>query len=295
MIRPYKIIPHAAFLFLVILILSPSVAKVENRWAFFAVVILIETTLIFYHKSQTAHDIVSIIFVFFIIWEITSAKIPNRWIMWYPVPEDVFAVFLTDWKRILTGVGSSFGLLFTALALAQSLGLFLGIIVGWFERLRNAILPMAKIISPIPPIIYIPYSIALLPTFRAASIFVIFNGMFWSLFIIMVVTVANIDRRVMESAKILNTKTLPLILQILFPYCLPRVFERMNNVLSSSFMVLTAAEMIGSTSGLGYYVRRSGDFADYKRVVAGIIVIAVAITFLNKLVALLQKLVIRWR
>jgi NitT/TauT family transport system permease protein len=259
------------------------------------VVIFIEILLIVHRHSQTAHDISSILFIIFIVWEITSSKLPNPYQIWYPIPEDVFVVFVKDWKRIFPGIISSMGLLFTAMFLSLFLGISLGMLVGWIERLRNAVLPMAKILSPIPPIIYIPYSIALLPTFRAASIFVIFNGMFWPLFINMILNVTNIDRRVMESAKTLNTRIVPMFLQILFPYCLPRVINGMNITLSSSFMVLTAAEMIGNSSGLGFYVRRAGDFADYNRVIAGIIMIALVITFLNKLLLTVQKLLIRWR
>jgi NitT/TauT family transport system permease protein len=295
MIKISKIAPHLFFIILVILILSPSLIEPENKWVFFGTVIFIEAALIFNHKSRTTHDIASILFVIFILWEITSAKLPNPLPGWYPTPEDVFKVFINDWKRMLPGIGRSLGLLFEAFLLAHVLGITLGIFVGWFERLRNAILPIAKIVSPIPAIIYIPYAIAILPSFRSASIFVIFVNMFWPLFIIMIVTVSSVDHKVMDSAKTLNTRTIPMFLQILFPYCLPRVMDRMNNTLSSAFIVLMAAEMVGANSGMGFYVRRAGDFGDYNRVLAGIIVIALTITILNKLLVIIRQLVIRWK
>jgi NitT/TauT family transport system permease protein len=294
MIKIYKIVPHLAFFALIALILSPSLIEPENKWVFFGSVVFIEGVLIFNNKSITTHDIASILFIIFIFWEITSAKLPNPLPGWYPTPEEVFKVFIKDWRRMVPGIGRSLGLLFEAFILAHVLGISLGIIVGWFERLRNAVLPIAKIISPVPAIIYIPYAIAVLPTFRSASIFVIFSSMFWPLFIIIAVTVSNIDHRVMESAKTLNTRTGPMFLQILLPYCLPRVMDRMNNTLSSAFVVLMAAEMIGANSGMGFYVRRAGDFGDYNRVMAGIIVIALAITILNKLLVIVRKLLIRW-
>jgi NitT/TauT family transport system permease protein len=70
--------------------------------------------------------------------------------------------------------------------------------------------------------------------------------------------------------------------------------DSMNKSLSSAFGILMAAEMIGANSGMGFYVRRAGDFGDYSRVMAGIIVIALAITFLNKLLVIVRKLLIRW-
>jgi NitT/TauT family transport system permease protein len=294
-IKIYKILPHVAFVILAILILSPSLVEIENRWVFFGVVVLAEAVLIFCRNSQTANDIASVLFIALILWEVTSSKLPNPLPGWYPAPEDVFKVFPKDWKTIVRGIGRSFGLLFQAFIIAHVLGIGLGIIVGLVERLRNIVLPIAKILSPIPSIVYIPYSIAILPTFRSASIFVIFTSMFWGLFIIIIDTVSNVDHKVMESAKTLNTRPIPMILQILLPYCLPRIFDRMNNTLSGAFVVLMAAEMIGATSGLGYYVRRAGDFGDYNRVIAGIIVIAVMITLLNKVFLILQKALLRWR
>jgi NitT/TauT family transport system permease protein len=295
MIKPYRILPHLLFIPLIILILTPSLIVPENKWIFFGVIVLVELVLLFSYKSRTTHDVVTVVYIAAILWEITSAKLPNPMNTWYPTPEDVFKVFAIDWKRMIPGIGHSFGLLFTAFFIAHVLGIGLGIIVGWNERLRSVVLPIAKILSPIPAIVYIPYSIALLPSFRAASIFVIFTSMFWGLFIIIIVTVSNVDHKVMDSAKTLNTRTAPMVLQILLPYCVPRVLDRMNNTLSGAFVVLMAAEMIGATSGLGYYVRRAGDFGDYNRVIAGIIVIAVAITLLNKALAVLQKLLVRWR
>jgi NitT/TauT family transport system permease protein len=187
------------------------------------------------------------------------------------------------------------GMLFTALFFALFLGIFLGMLVGWFDRLRATFYPIAKIISPIPPIIYSPYAIAILPTFRASALFIIWSSLFWPLFINMIVNVSNIDRRIMESAKTLNTKSLAMFLQILFPYCLPRVLNGMNVTLSTSFVVLTAAELVGASSGLGWYVKFYADYADYTRVVTGIIMIGLVITILNKLLVIVQKLLIRWK
>ena len=60
-------------------------------------------------------------------------------------------------------------------------------------------------------------------------------------------------------------------------------------------LCLTGAEMLGASAGLGYFVKKFSDYADYTRVIAGIIYIAIIVTILNILVELLQKKVIKWR
>jgi NitT/TauT family transport system permease protein len=62
-----------------------------------------------------------------------------------------------------------------------------------------------------------------------------------------------------------------------------------------AFRVLTAAEMLGATAGLGWYVKYYSDFGDYARVVAGIILIGIVVTVLNRFMVMLQDSLIKWR
>jgi NitT/TauT family transport system permease protein len=295
MSRIYRIAPHAGFVILTALILSPSLVEIENKWFFLAIVVMIEARLIASHKSKSAHDIALIVYLFLIAWEFSTTKVLIANNLLVPVPEKVFAVIISDWKTILTGIGASLNLLFISMFFALVLAIGLGIVVGWFKRIRSSLLPIAKVISPIPPIIYSPYAVGLFPTFKAASLFIVFSSIFWPLFINMIITVSTIDRRIMESAKTINTRTKAIFFQILFPYSLPKVLDGMNVTLSGAFMTLTAAEMLGAKSGVGRYVRYNADYANYTKVVAGIIVIGVVITLLNKLLVIAQTSLIKWR
>lgn len=174
-------------------------------------------------------------------------------------------------------------------------GVGLGLLVGLSDRLSKTILPIVRVISPIPPIIYSPYAVALLPSFRAASIFVITLTIFWSIFMSMVLGVREIDKKIMDSARTLNLSRGSMILHVLLPYSMPGIFNSVSVSVSISFLVLTAAEMIGGTSGLGWYIKYYSDFANYSRVVFGIVMIGVVVTLLNAFLALLRKIVIRWK
>ncbi|XFO64920.1 hypothetical protein SPSIL_010290 [Sporomusa silvacetica DSM 10669] len=63
----------------------------------------------------------------------------------------------------------------------------------------------------------------------------------------------------------------------------------------SEDIAITAAEMIGATSGLGWYVKYFSDFADYPRVVAGIIVIGAVVLTIMTLYHRLTSYLLRWR
>ena len=287
-------LPHLLFLVLVFLILQPSVEGTKSYTAFLIIVIAVEAALLANWKKKAAIDIGIIVFVALILWEYITAKVGVKDAMLYPAPENVFNIFVTDYEKILEGVGSSLRLMGLAFALALFFGVGLGLIVGLSDRLSSTVMPIVRVISPIPPIIYSPYAVALLPSFRAASIFVITMTIFWSIFMNMVLSVRQIDRKIMDSARTLNLNQSSMILHVLLPYSLPGIINSVSVSVSTSFLVLTAAEMIGATSGLGWYIKYNADFANFTKVI-GIFVIGVVVTVLNALISLVKRLLIRWR
>ena len=288
-------LPQLLFLVLVFLILQPSVEGTKSYTAFLIIVIAVEAALLANRKKKAAIDIGIIVFAALILWEYITAKVGVKDAMLYPAPENVFNIFVTDYEKILEGVGSSLRLMGLAFALALFFGVGLGLIVGLSDRLSSTVMPIVRVISPIPPIIYSPYAVALLPSFRAASIFVITMTIFWSIFMNMVLSVRQIDRKIMDSARTLNLNQSSMILHVLLPYSLPGIINSVSVSVSTSFLVLTAAEMIGATSGLGWYIKYNADFANFTKVIAGIFVIGVVVTVLNALISLVKRLLIRWR
>ena len=288
-------LPHLLFLVLVFLILQPSVEGTKSYTAFLIIVIAVEAALLANWKKKAAIDIGIIVFAALILWEYITAKVGVKDAMLYPAPENVFNIFVTDYEKILEGVGNSLRLMGLAFALALFFGVGLGLIVGLSDRLSSTVMPIVRVISPIPPIIYSPYAVALLPSFRAASIFVITMTIFWSIFMNMVLSVRQIDRKIMDSARTLNLNQSSMILHVLLPYSLPGIINSVSVSVSTSFLVLTAAEMIGATSGLGWYIKYNADFANFTKVIAGIFVIGVVVTVLNALISLVKRLLIRWR
>ncbi len=291
----HRLLPHLLFLLLVVLILQPSLDGTGEYYSFLTVVILIEVGLLLKSKSVVAGDIGIIVYIALILWEYYTAKVGVKNSMLYPPPEKVFGIFIKDYPKILEGVGSSLRLLFTAFAVALVLGVGLGLLVGLTDRLSGTILPIVRVISPIPPIIYSPYAVAILPSFRAASIFVVTLTIFWSIFMSMVLSVRDIDTKIMDSARTLNLSKGSMILHVLLPYSLPGIINSVSVSVSTSFLVLTAAEMIGGTSGLGWYIKYHSDFAAFPKVVFGIVMIGIVVTLLNVLINLARKLIIRWR
>jgi NitT/TauT family transport system permease protein len=245
-------------------------------------------------KHRAAKDIAAIIFSFLLIWEMSTTKLDLLPFIFVPAPENVFFVYIQDWYLIMTGFLRSMFLLFTGFSCSLFLGVALGIAVGWTPRLRESIFPIAKTISTVPAMIYGPYIVVIMPTFTSASIFVIFCGTFWSLFMNMINRVGTVDRRIINTGKVLNVKTRTMLFNIILPYTLPRIINDLTVSLSISIMTLTVAEMFGADRGMGFYVKRSLDYANYAQAIAGIFFIAIVITLLNVVITFLRARVVKW-
>ncbi len=240
-------------------------------------------------------DITGFIYVILAIWSLATAKYNILNDLLFPAPGKVIHQFTEDRSAILTNIISSLGTTIKGFLLAAVVAIPLGLFIGWSARIGGAATYITKFFSSIPPIVYIPYGIALLPTFKSVSVFVIFLATFWPVFAGTMSGVLGVDKKIIDSAKVLNVSKPEMLFRVILPASLQQIFLGCNQGLSVSFILLTSAEMIGARDGMGYYVKYYSDFGDYTRTITGLLVIGfvvIAVTFLfNKL----QNRLLRWK
>lgn len=242
-----------------------------------------------------AADVSAIIFAVLLAWYLATTRFVLLDTMLFPQPEAVLALFVVELPAMLKGSVNSLILLVSGYLLALATALPLGLLIGWRARLFRAVKPFTKVLGPIPPIVYIPFAIALLPSFRAASIFVIFIGAFWPIFINTVNGVFNIPKGLLDSARVLNLKERTLLARVILPGALPSVCTGATLALVFAFVLLAAAELIGANSGIGWYIKNFADFADYQRVFVGIIFLGIVVSAITWGTERLERHLLRWR
>ena len=296
-------ITHIFFAILMLIQLLPDKSQKEvctSSLIVFAIateaVVIILSFLIKKKESLSLTlDIFGFIYVFMTVWTLATAKFDLLNDLLFPAPGKVIAQFAEDKTVILTNIKSSVGIIIQGFLLAAVAAIPLGLLIGLNARLGNAASYLTKFFSSIPPIVYIPYGIALLPAFRSVSVFVIFLASFWPIFAGTMSGVLNVDKRTVDSAKVLNVKKPAMLTSVILPASLPQIFLGCNQGLSVSFILLTSAEMIGARDGMGYYVKYYSDFGDYTRTITGLIVIGVVVIAVTFLFNRFQQYLLRWR
>ena len=244
---------------------------------------------------DTFVDVTSVVFVVLAAWEVATAGVNALPAKMFPAPGIVFAQIVADAPKIWQGIVSSLGIVGQGFILGTVAALIVGLLLGYRARSARSTEKVVAFLSAIPPIVYIPYGIALLPTFRASSVMVIFLATFWPVLTGTLAGVTSVDKHILDSARVLNTGTAKTLFRVVLPSSLPLIFNGLNIALCLSFILLTSAEMIGGNVGMGYYVKYYSDFGDYTRILAGIIVIGVVITTISLLLNKLQKHLTRWK
>ena len=295
--RPIVLV-HLLFVLLMVQVALPGKNETASPLLFLCAAALAELICLWHivrrKNARAAGDIGAALFLLFNLWELWATVLGQAHPILVPTPEAVFQVFWDQWQLMLRGIGSSLSLLAIGFGIALPLGALLGMLAGWSPRLRGFLVPIARVLSPVPAIIYAPYLIALMPSFRSASALVIILGIFWPTFLQTVGRTAGLDPHILDSARVLCLSDREMVFQIFLPALLPGLISGLRVSLSTSFMLLTLAEMMGATSGLGYFIKNFADYANYTNVIAGILLVALVVTALNGLVTLLERKAVRW-
>lgn len=294
------ILSHALFLALIGLCLfAPKLrSTVKSPWSMLVFLLLAESLFLrafFKNKRPGACDIMIFVWLLLIVWELCTSVLNTAHPVLLPCPENVFDVFRSQGKELALNVLYSMKLLLTGFGTGMVLAVGLGLIAGWWPRLRDFSSPIANVMAPIPAVVFSPYLVAVMPSFRSASALVIVLGVFWPNFLGTINRVRGIEPRILDSARMLNLSDRAMILHVLLPYVLPGIVSGLKVSATTSLLMLNFAELMGATHGMGYYVQNSITYANYTQAVAGIFCIGVVVTLLNGLITQIQKRALKWR
>lgn len=297
--RRYVLLVHILLAALVLTVLLPGGKPSAPPGMFLGAVALSEGVYLLHlrrsHDGAVPSLLIAIFWAVLLLWEIYTTRLGLANVILVPSPEDVFHVFLTHRVLMIRGIFSSLQLLGLGFAIGLTAGVGLGLTAGWFPLPRDVLAPVARVMSPIPPIIYSPYVVALMPSFRSAALVILVLGIFWPTFMNMMAQAQALDRRIIDAARMMNVKGTEMVFLILLPSVMPGLFSGLRVSLSTSFLLLTMAEMTGAASGLGYFIKNYSDYANYTNVVAGIFLVGAVVTALNKMIGAAERRLVRWK
>lgn len=173
--------------------------------------------------------------------------------------------------RLLTDLIDTLYKVLVGMFLASIVGITLGIILGWSERLERLCSYVISILRPIPPIAWIPFSILWFGIGAAPAIFIIFMG---CVFPILVYTVDGVHRTkkvLIEAALSFGATDSQMLTEVILPSTVPYIVSGLKVAMGIALMCTISGEMIGSSSGIGYMILTSTNLFDTGSTVVGML------------------------
>jgi NitT/TauT family transport system permease protein len=157
--------------------------------------------------------------------------------------------------------------------LAALVAVPLGIAMGAYKVVEAFLEPAVSFARYLPASAFIPLLILWAGIGETQKLLVIFIGSVFQIVLMVAVTVGNTRRDLVEAAYTLGVTDRSLVRRVLLPASAPEIAEILRLVLGWAWTYVIVAELIGSSSGIGYMITNSQALLNTGQIIFGIIVI----------------------
>ncbi|MGI5243027.1 ABC transporter permease [Dactylosporangium sp. CA-139066] len=179
--------------------------------------------------------------------------------------------------------------------LGTAVAIPVGFLMGWYGPVRSLIEPWVQFFRTIPPLAIIPLAIVLMGIDETPKIFVIFLAAFLSCVISTFQGVVNVDRTLINAARVLGTRDPGIFARVVVPASTPFILVGMRVGLGSSWATLVAAELIAAQQGLGYRMQNAQLYYDLPTIFVGLISIGILGLLMDRVLLLAERRLTRWQ
>jgi sulfonate transport system permease protein len=128
----------------------------------------------------------------------------------------------------------------------------LAALTGYSPLWRRLLDPTLQALKTIPSLAWVPLFVLWLGIFEASKVTLIAVGAFFPVYLNLMAGIQQVDRKLVEVARIHGYGGLTLVRRVLLPATLPAYFTGLRGGLGLAWMFVIAAEFMGASEGLGF-------------------------------------------
>ena len=204
--------------------------------------------------------------------------------LWHLGTEVVGAHVLASTTRVAVGFG-----------IGASLALVIGAAVGLKRPLEHLLDPSFQALRAIPSLAWVPLLLLWLGIDEAPKIVLIAIGAFFPVYLGVSAGLRDVDRKLVEVARMAGLSSAALARRVLLPAALPSIMTGVRNGLSLAWMFMVAAELIAATKGLGYLLTDGRETGRADLVLSAIVLLAVLGKLSDSALRWWERRLLAWR
>lgn len=185
-------------------------------------------------------------------------------------------------------------LLFTAYFAASALAILLGLLMGRFTAVYNLFEPVVEALRPLPKVALLPPLIMLLGLGHSMKLTIVGLAVFFPVLINTIQGVRGVDPVLINTARTFGYGRLAILRKVILPASMPLILAGMRVSLALGLILVTTAEMMAGTGGLGYLILDMQRSFRVQNMYAWLVILAVLGYALNRLFLKLEHQAIHW-
>ncbi len=224
--------------------------------------------------------------------------------VYLPAPHEVltamYTAFTTEPQRrsekwLHESLWHSITVIFWGFTLSSLVGIPLGILCGTYRPMSLLFEPFVEFFRYFPAPAFGALAVAILGIHDAPKIAIIFIGTFFQQVLIVANTTRLLDPTLIEAARTLGAEGRTLLLRVVVPGVLPNLYRDGRILLGWAWTYLIVAELIGTSSGITWFITQQARYKNFDNVFAAIILIGLIGLATDILLANFGRRLFRWQ
>jgi nitrate/nitrite transport system permease protein len=176
-------------------------------------------------------------------------------------------------------------------SLSAIVGVALGVLIGQSQLAFRALDPIFQVLRTVPPLAWLPISLAAFRNSDPSAIFVIFITSIWPIILNTAVGVRNIPQDYRNVARVLRLTPQEFFRKILLPATAPYIFTGLKIGVGLSWLAIVAAEMLIGGVGIGFFIWDAWNSSLMSEIILALIYVGLVGFMLDRLITGLGKFI----
>lgn len=224
--------------------------------------------------------------------------------IYLPAPHQVVWAFYTSFteeprrrseKWLHESLWDSIQVIFWGFVLSSLVGVPMGLMAGTFDFFSRLFEPFIEFFRYLPAPAFGALAVAILGIYHAPKIAIIFIGTFFQQVLVIANTTRKLDPALLEAAQTLGAKNRALMFKVVVPGVLPDIYRDMRILLGWAWTYLIVAELIGTSSGITWFITQQARYKNFDNVFAAIMMIGIIGLTFDLILAAIGRRIFPWQ
>jgi len=196
-------------------------------------------------------------------------------------------------KGLFWHVSTSLSRVGFGFSLAAVAGIALGVLIGASKWAHRGLDPIFQVLRTVPPLAWLPISLAGFRDGAPSAIFVIFITAIWPIIINTSIGIRNIPDDYRNVARVIRLNGVEYFGKIMLPAAAPFIFSGLRIGVGLSWLAIVAAEMLIGGVGIGFFIWDAWNSSRISDIILALFCVGIVGFLLDRIVAFIGHLVTR--